>query len=234
MASYTTNLNLKKPAGSENVSIGDINANMDAIDAAVGNSVKKTGNESIGGDKSFTGAVAVKNSTTMPSIRMMGTDLANPCGIIYLRDAETNGNYGQAYFAFLEYVPDANNPANRGGYERYDLPVPDAGITGSNMYKILTTKTAPTFKSFTLSSGDNTFTVSNSSRIRIDFVFAQTAREGTALVATGSTGTFYIKSDLGSNLTMSGSSGTLTISVTGGGTAMYCMVYTGDINEAST
>ena len=36
MASYTTNLNLKKPAGSENVAIGDINNNMDAIDAAYG------------------------------------------------------------------------------------------------------------------------------------------------------------------------------------------------------
>ena len=36
MATYTTNLNLKKPAGSENVSIGDINTNMDTIDSAVG------------------------------------------------------------------------------------------------------------------------------------------------------------------------------------------------------
>ena len=36
MASYTSNLNLKKPAGSENVAIGDINNNMDAIDAAYG------------------------------------------------------------------------------------------------------------------------------------------------------------------------------------------------------
>ena len=36
MASYTTNLNLKKPAGSENVAIGDINGNMDTIDTAYG------------------------------------------------------------------------------------------------------------------------------------------------------------------------------------------------------
>lgn len=36
MASYTTNLNLKKPAGSENVAIGDINNNMDTIDTAYG------------------------------------------------------------------------------------------------------------------------------------------------------------------------------------------------------
>ena len=36
MASYTTNLNLKKPAGSEAVAIGDINNNMDTIDQAYG------------------------------------------------------------------------------------------------------------------------------------------------------------------------------------------------------
>lgn len=36
MASYTTRLNLKKPSGSENVSIQDINGNMDIIDNAYG------------------------------------------------------------------------------------------------------------------------------------------------------------------------------------------------------
>lgn len=34
MASYTTNLHLKKPAASEKVSIADINGNMDILDAA--------------------------------------------------------------------------------------------------------------------------------------------------------------------------------------------------------
>ena len=33
MATYTSVLNLKKPAGGENVLIGDINGNMDALDA---------------------------------------------------------------------------------------------------------------------------------------------------------------------------------------------------------
>lgn len=36
MATYTSNLNLKKPDGSENVAIGDINSNMDTIDQAYG------------------------------------------------------------------------------------------------------------------------------------------------------------------------------------------------------
>ena len=35
MATYTTNLNLKKPAGDENMNINDINGNMDTIDNAL-------------------------------------------------------------------------------------------------------------------------------------------------------------------------------------------------------
>lgn len=36
MASYTTNLNLKKPAGTEDINVADINGNMDLIDAKFG------------------------------------------------------------------------------------------------------------------------------------------------------------------------------------------------------
>lgn len=35
MASYTSNYNLKKPAGTENININDINGNMDIIDNAL-------------------------------------------------------------------------------------------------------------------------------------------------------------------------------------------------------
>ena len=35
MASYTSNYNLKKPAGTENININDINGNMDIIDTAL-------------------------------------------------------------------------------------------------------------------------------------------------------------------------------------------------------
>ena len=40
MATYTTNMGLKKPAGDENMNIGDINGNMDDIDAAITNDRK--------------------------------------------------------------------------------------------------------------------------------------------------------------------------------------------------
>ena len=52
MASYTTNLNLKKPAGSENVAIGDINNNMDTIDQAYGTLNSKVSTEE---EQTFTG-----------------------------------------------------------------------------------------------------------------------------------------------------------------------------------
>ena len=55
MASYTTNLNLKKPAGSENVAIGDINNNMDTIDQAYGTLNSKIGMKS----KPFSGTNCV-------------------------------------------------------------------------------------------------------------------------------------------------------------------------------
>ena len=41
MASYTSNLNLKKPAGSEGYSVDDWNGNMDLIDTAVENRALK-------------------------------------------------------------------------------------------------------------------------------------------------------------------------------------------------
>jgi len=43
MATYTTNYNLKKPASSDNVSIGDINDNMDTLDTTI-KSVSDTAN----------------------------------------------------------------------------------------------------------------------------------------------------------------------------------------------
>lgn len=63
MASYTTNLNLKKPAGSENVAIGDINNNMDTIDQAYGtlNSKITTSTPSTG----ITGATAKRSGNVV-------------------------------------------------------------------------------------------------------------------------------------------------------------------------
>ena len=61
MASYTTNLNLKKPAGSENVAIGDINNNMDTIDQAYGTLNSKI----ISGSKTITAQSGATGSETI-------------------------------------------------------------------------------------------------------------------------------------------------------------------------
>ena len=42
MASYTSHYNLKKPAGTEDINVNDINTNMDAIDAAIYSVADKT------------------------------------------------------------------------------------------------------------------------------------------------------------------------------------------------
>ena len=62
MATYTTNLNLKKPAGSENVSIGDINNNMDTIDSAVGTLNDQIASISTGTLSSETGVTNIRTS----------------------------------------------------------------------------------------------------------------------------------------------------------------------------
>lgn len=82
MASYTTNLNLKKPAGSENVAIGDINNNMDAIDTAYGtlnSKMPKTG--TITGTTSASGNIAVAG-------RLLGKNIYC-CGCIVYNSDDT-------------------------------------------------------------------------------------------------------------------------------------------------
>lgn len=81
MASYTTNLNLKKPAGSENVAIGDINNNMDTIDQAFGtlNSnitpKSKTLTVTLDGDK----AASIDQATTQINTKKMWLGYTYDC-----------------------------------------------------------------------------------------------------------------------------------------------------------
>lgn len=62
MASYTTNLNLKKPAGSENVAIGDINNNMDTIDQAYGTLSNQMATKDIGTHSTIANVETALNS----------------------------------------------------------------------------------------------------------------------------------------------------------------------------
>lgn len=56
MATYTTNLNLKKPAVGEKANIADINGNMDILDSAVAGKAAKNGRTSTSGWDAVTNA----------------------------------------------------------------------------------------------------------------------------------------------------------------------------------
>ena len=64
VASYTTNLNLKKPATTDLVAIGDINSNMDTIDTAVAGKYATTGGN-------IKGAVNVRNTADTVTVASM-------------------------------------------------------------------------------------------------------------------------------------------------------------------
>lgn len=84
MATYTTNLNLKKPATSDYVSIADINDNMDAIDTAIGN-----------------GAVVKTTASVAPSA-------ATKNGFYYV-SSSTNSLSGADANPFLQYHSGQND-----------------------------------------------------------------------------------------------------------------------------
>ncbi len=80
MASYTPNLNLKKPAGSENVAIGDINGNMDLIDTAVGNITTRMNGvtfKNIGLDANTQKTLTISNSARFVIFFMSGYTSCN-------------------------------------------------------------------------------------------------------------------------------------------------------------
>ncbi|MBO7662989.1 MAG: hypothetical protein J6U01_06425 [Clostridia bacterium] len=86
MASYTTNLNLKKPAGSENVAIGDINNNMDTIDAAYGtlNSNKVDKDSRVLIDRTTSSTLSDCNDVTQAGMYRVISSTANrPSNISY-------------------------------------------------------------------------------------------------------------------------------------------------------
>ena len=91
----------------------------------------------------------------------------------------------------------------------------------------------PQFKNLTATQGSTTFKIDENSKVRIDFVTTNANRMGTALIARTS-GSVYARSDLGSALTLTTSTDSITVTATGGATAMQCTIYQGDITEATT
>ena len=111
MASYTTNLNLKKPAGSENVAIGDINNNMDAIDTAYGEMDNKI-KQFVG---STNGVSDCDTVTTAGLYRIISSTTNSPFSYGVLLHLDANGYKAQiaistgsnADLAFRKYTSNA-------------------------------------------------------------------------------------------------------------------------------
>ena len=198
--------------------------------------VHNTGTETIGGTKTFSGSHVIKNATQSPLISFQGTNNAQSGGLLYCRNCgNSSGNeyYGSPIFSFIEYSPSLDGATRQSAYERYDLPAVDVDRSGSKTYKIITQKNITDF--FTVLScanGTNNFTIAKGSRIRIDLLTTNAARMGTILVTGNSSSTaVYFKADVGANVTVTSSAGTLTIT-TNAAIDMYCTVYAGSITAA--
>ncbi len=99
MASYTTNLNLKKPAGSENVAIGDINNNMDVIDQAYGALSDQIAKQTI----------AISGVTSDHTIDTNSSLISKIAGIVYDRLSITLTS-NVAAFGTIATLPTAARP----------------------------------------------------------------------------------------------------------------------------
>ena len=79
MASYTSTLNLKKPSGSENVAIGDINGNMDLIDEFANGINTKLANIDVVaiGSVSSSGSKTITFTGTLVNVLLVGFGTSN-------------------------------------------------------------------------------------------------------------------------------------------------------------
>lgn len=158
MATYTTNYNLKKPATTDNVSIADINGNMDVVDAAL-----KAADDAIAGCAKLSANNVFTGSNTFPSDNISITGPHNSTiGVDFTQDdlksytknnvllyrlmgfLKTNGRS-----ALWAQVKDSN-----GNYSNYTLVDGDMGgpaITGDNN----TFKGINTFKKQPVMGGHN-------------------------------------------------------------------------------
>lgn len=85
------------------------------------------------------------------------------------------------------------------------------------------------YQKLTCANGENNFTVSANSRIRIDLLTTNAGRMGTIMASGNASGSnVYFKADVGSAVTVTASGGTLVIT-TNNPIDMFCTVYAGSI-----
>lgn len=89
----------------------------------------------------------------------------------------------------------------------------------------------PRFKNLGAAEGANSYTVTNNSRIVIDLVTGNEGRMGHINLYVSASGVLTYRTDLGSNVTISKSTNTLNLSFSGGGSSLFCTIWSGDITR---
>ena len=187
-----------------------------ALDDAM---VHNTGNETVEGIKTFndgwlTKINAILKNGTSPYVSFRGTNLANTNAVIYASDAEISGNkYGRVQFNFRQYSPSSDGSSRSGYFEGYLLPQVNAGRTDNALYQILTTKTAPSFSTFSIpASGSKTYNVGANFRGVIYVIGGNTAAQNIITVCSNSSSVVaYQLMGTSSNLTITIGTGTIKI-----------------------
>lgn len=101
--------------------------------------VHKTGNETVGGEKTFTDEHVISNQTGRVSFKGVGNDIAT--GVLAVGGLGSNNEYGNPQFRIVEYSPTDNGTDTTGRYEAYLLPSVETGKTSNSEFAILTSKT---------------------------------------------------------------------------------------------
>ena len=199
------------------------------------------GDETIEGNKTFSNAVYAKsgffanNAKDAPYISMRVNNLQKTSGSIYLINAGTNSSpnkYGNSRFTFYEYSPTSDGSDRTEYAERYRRPAVDSGRSSSVNYDILTTKTAPSFYSTTISSNSSkTFNIGNSFRGEFHLMGGgQTSSLDIVVVASSAAGAVaYSKMGSSSIYTFTTGTGTFKIESTSV-VNVFVTIYSGSIS----
>lgn len=148
--------------------------------------VKLTGNQTVGGTKTFTSIPRFRNSATNPIIYFQGSDLESDGARIQAAACETSDQkYGQPRFYFYEYSPSSDGASRTSYYERYRLPAVDAGKSANETFEIMTTKDYSVVDNLNSTSTTRPLSANQGNVINNKFANLQHTETGTATTDSG-------------------------------------------------
>ena len=227
-ATTTSKLNLRKPGttNTPNV-ITDIGDNMDKIDAFASD---------VATNKADVVYLTSSDSTWNDIWTKISTLRAGYPAPIYVNSNSINAFTGgsRTSGAYTGLI-------TKGSSSSFSLALRSTTATGYTILGTISNASStssgdyietliPRFKQIILSEGANSLTVANNSRIVVDFITFSDTRMGHIDLYCSGTGVLQYKTELGSNLSVSKSTNTLTITCTSGTSGIYCAIYAGDIS----